>query len=337
MNTQSSQKSRSFCQKLNITYPIIGGAMYPCSNPELVAAVSNSGGIGIIQPIALTYAHGYSFKDGLKKILSLTDRPVGMNVIVEKTTRSYETLMRSWVDIALQHGIKFFVTSLGNPKWMCEKAQQWKRQHPNDQPVLVYHDVTSLKWAKKAQSSGVDGLIAVNHHAGGHAGLLDMKHLYESLVSLNLPIIAAGGISDYKQTHQALQIGYEGIQIGTRLIASKECSAHIEYKKAICSAKSTDIMLTERISGIPVAVIATQYAKAQGGHVSKIQKWLLRNRKTKKIMRTFYALRSLKKLPSAAKNNGQYQGYWQAGKSVENIHDILSVSEIVQNLAVKFQ
>ena len=105
-----------------IGIPLICGAMYPCSNPELVAAVSDAGGIGIVQPISLTYVHGHDFRAGLQLIRRLTPRPVGMNALIEQSSRSYHERMTRWIDVALEEGVRFFVTSLGNPRWVVERV-----------------------------------------------------------------------------------------------------------------------------------------------------------------------------------------------------------------------
>ena len=144
------------CELLGIRHPIIGGAMYPCSNPELVAAVTNAGGIGVLQPLSLVYVHGLDFRDGVRRIRSMTDGPIGMNVLTEQSSKRYLERMRGWLDVALEEGIRFFVSSLGNPRWIVERVE----------PVggLVFHDVTERKWADKAAAAGVHGLIAVTIH-----------------------------------------------------------------------------------------------------------------------------------------------------------------------------
>src|SRR3954454_1684020 len=101
-------------RQLGIEVPLLCGAMYPCSNPELVAAASEAGGIGIIQPLSLVYVHGHEFRAGLRLIRSLTAKPVGMNVIVEQSSQVYLERMRRYVDMALEDGVRFFVPSLGN-------------------------------------------------------------------------------------------------------------------------------------------------------------------------------------------------------------------------------
>src|SRR5687768_15997459 len=106
-----------------IEVPIICGAMYPCSNPELVAAVSDAGGIGIVQPISLTYGHGHDFREGLRYIRRLTSRPVGFNALIEQSSRRYHERMVRWVDIALDEGVRYYVTSLGNPLWVVDRVR----------------------------------------------------------------------------------------------------------------------------------------------------------------------------------------------------------------------
>ena len=101
-----------------IEVPLICGAMYPCSNPELVAAVSDAGGIGIVQPISLTYVHRHDFRAGLRLIRRLTPKPIGMNALIEQSSKTYHERMTRWIDIALEEGVRFFVTSLGNPRWV---------------------------------------------------------------------------------------------------------------------------------------------------------------------------------------------------------------------------
>lgn len=308
---------------LNIEIPIIGGAMYPCSNPELVAAVSESGGIGIIQPLSLIYVNGYDFKEGLDYIKSLTKKPIGMNVIVEKSSKKYDERMKTWVDIAIAEGVRFFVTSLGNPKWVVDKAHAVGG--------VVYHAVTEAKWAEKALKQGVDGLICVNERSGGHAGTFSKVDLYNSMKPFGKPLICAGGIGSEDEFKEALDIGYDGVQMGTRFIATTECSAHIDYKEAIVKAHEDDVVLTDKISGVPVAVLKTPYIEKTGTKAGPLAAFLLRGAKTKHWMRLFYTVRSFIKLKKAAnKKQTSYKDYWQAGKSVEGIDKIESVADVMQ-------
>lgn len=300
--------------------------MYPCSNPELVAAVSAAGGIGILQPISLTYVHGHDYRDGLRLMRRLSDgRPIGMNVLIEGNSRIYRERMERWIDVALEEGVRFFITSLGNPRWVVDRVAPHRG--------VVYHDVTETKWARKGLDGGVDGLIAVNDRAGGHAGGRSREELYEMLAGFGVPLICAGGIGSEEEFVEALRLGYAGVQMGTRFIATVECSVHPDYKAAILAADEQDVVLTERITGVPVAVLNTPYIQRMGTRAGPISRWLLRNRRTKHFMRTLYALRSLRQLKHASKAARGSDDYWQAGKSVGGITTIEPAGDIVRRFA----
>ncbi len=310
---------------LGIDVPLICGAMYPCSNPELVAAVSEAGAIGIIQPLSLTYVHGYDLREGLRYIRSLTRKPVGMNLIIEQSSQKYLDRVHQWTDIALEEGIRFFITALGNPRWVVDQAKPLG--------ATIYHDVTERKWADKAFNAGVDGFICVNHRAGGHAGTLSAQTLYDRIAPLGKPLIAAGGIGNPEQFRHILAMGYAGAQLGTRFIASQECNAHNDYKHAILKATEQDIVLTEKISGIPVSVINTPYIQQTGTHAGPIAKWLLQHRRTKHWMRTLYSLQSIFKLKKSSQQGANYKDFFQAGKSVEGIKTLKTAQEIVDEFS----
>ncbi len=310
-----------FLGHAGVELPVIGGAMYPCSNPELVAAVSEAGGIGIVQPISLTYVHGWDYREGLRHIRSLTTRPIGLNALIEQSSRQYHQRMVSWVSIALEEGVRFFVTSLGNPRWVVDAV--------TPHGGIVYHDVTERKWALKGRDAGVHGLIAVNRRAGGHAGPLSPQQLFDTLHDLDLPLICAGGVSTPDELVAALRIGYAGVQMGTRFIATPECRASEVYKRAIVKAGETDIVLTERITGVPVSVIRTPWIERMGLTAGPFARWMLRGRRRKRWMRTLYALRSLWQLKRASLDETGTKDYWQAGKSVAGIDAIEPVPVIL--------
>jgi len=125
-------------------------------------------------------------------------------------------------------------------------------------------------------------------------------------------------------------MGYAGVQMGTRFIATTECTAHADYKRAIVQAEADDIVLTERITGVPVAVIRTPYIEKAGTKAGPIARWMLRGRKTKHWMRTIYALQSVWKLKRSSARAFSYKDYLQAGKSVAGIERIEPAGEIVR-------
>ena len=300
--------------------------MYPCTNPELVAAVSEAGGIGIVQPLSLVYVHGHDFREGLRLIRRLTSKPIGMNVLIERSSRTYEQRMRRWLDVALEEGVRFFVTSLGKPRWVVDAVAA------AGGGGIVYHDVTERKWAERALEGGVHGLIAVNDRAGGHAGPRSAKALIGELGGLGVPVICAGGVGDERAFVAALGLGYAGVQMGTRFIATDECRVHPDYKRRIVEAGEDDIVLTERVTGVPLAVIRTPYVERVGTRAGPLARWMLRGRRTKYLMRTVYGLRYVWKLKRAALGGGggSSRDYWQAGKSVAGIHRVEPAAEIVR-------
>jgi nitronate monooxygenase len=307
-----------------IEVPLVCGAMYPCSNPELVAAVSEAGGIGIVQPISLTYVHGHEFRAGLRRIRALTARPIGMNALIEQSSRTYRERMERWIDIALEEGVRFFVTSLGNPRWVVARVR----------PAggVVYHDVTERKWALKGRDAGVQGLVAVNRRAGGHAGPKGAEELLGELADLGLPVVCAGGIGRAEEFVAALRLGYAGAQLGTRFIATPECTASDAYKAAILRAGEDDVVLSERITGVPVAVLRTPYIERMGLRAGPLARRLLRGRRTKHWMRTLYALKSLWQLKRSLSAEDAKE-FWQAGRSVAGIDAIEPAGTIVRRFA----
>ena len=251
--------------------------------------------------------------------------PIGFNVITEQSSQIYLDRMKRWLDIALEEGVRFFVTSLGNPRWIVDRVR----------PLggVVYHDVTERKWAEKAVQAGVDGLIAVNDRAGGHAGSRTAAQLLDELAPLGLPVVGAGGVGCEQDFVDLLRLGYAGAQLGTRFIATTECQSHLDYKNAIVQATADQIVLTEKISGVPVAVIETAYVKKVGTHAGPVARRLLRHPRTKHWMRTLYSLTSLWKLRKSMREGAGYQEYFQAGKSVQGIERIEPAGDIVRRFA----
>ena len=317
--------STRFTRQVGIKLPIICGAMYPCSNPELVAAASHAGAIGVVQPVSMTYVYGHDFREGLRLIKKLTGRPFGMNALIEKSSARYRERLERWVDVALEEGVRFFITSLGNPRWVVDKASQVGG--------IVYHDVTERRWALKAIDGGVHGLIAVNNVAGGHAGRLSPEALLDELKEFGLPTICAGGVGDPATFRRMMDLGYDGVQMGTRFIATTECLAHPAYKQAIVDAEPSDIVLTERLTGLPVSVINNEYIRRLGTRAGPIARYMLRHRKTKYWMRSIYAVTSLRRLKHSSLTSAGANEYWQAGKSVAGIRDVVPTAQVVRDFA----
>jgi len=316
--------STRFTEDAGVEFPIICGAMYPCSNPELVAAASEGGGMAIMQPVSMTYVHGHDLREGIRYMRTLTDKPIGFNALIEKGSKKYFEKMNGWIDIALEEGIRFFVTSLGKPDWVCEKVHAYGG--------VVYHDVTNRKWAEKGQECGVDGLICVNDRAGGHLGPTSMEEMYDELSDMGLPLICAGGIGSEAELNRALEIGYDGVQMGTRFIATTECNTPEDYKEAIVDAGEEDITWTNRLTGVPISVIKSPGFRQENS-------WLIRKllhsrfKHRARVMlnaNSFIRLRYLSR--SKSKNTAKKKKFYSAGKSVETVRSIESATVIMRRL-----
>ncbi len=172
--------------------PVFCGPMYPGSNPELIAAVSKAGGFGIVQPLALTHLYGHDFRRGLQLIKSLSGgRPFGVNFTILPNAK-YAKMMDEYMDIAIEEDVKFFLTSLGKPDPIVERAHA--------AGIKVYHDVHNTKLAQRAVDAGVDGLNLLNSDMGGQTGSLRAAEFIEQVANLNLgvPLLCAGGIGELK-------------------------------------------------------------------------------------------------------------------------------------------
>ena len=320
----SVEMRETLLRQLGIEVPVICGPMYPGSNPELVAAVSEAGGMGVVQPISMTHIYRHEFRAGLRKIKALTDKPFGVNFTLMDGVKAYEHRNRQWMDIAIEEGVKFFLTSLGNPKPVVKVA----REHG----ITVYHDVSSRAFAEKAVDAGVDGLNCVNNRAGGQTGQLSPLELLEALGDVSIPLVCAGGVGDEGDFKAMLEAGYAGVQLGTRFLATHECQIPDDYKQAIVAGSEDDIVWTNKLAGTFSSVIRTPDIERLGLRAGPITSRLLQNRKTKKLTRMLLLLRSTQRYKKVALNPG-YAQYWQAGKGIGGIHAVESAGDVVRRFA----
>ena len=200
----------------------------------------------------------------------------------------------------------------------------------------VFCDVTNLEHARKCQQSGCDGFVAVGQGAGGHAGPYPLIILIEALNQEfpNLPVLAAGGIAHGRAMLGVLASGASAAYCGTRFIATTEASVSQEYKDAVVKYRMEDIVMTERISGTPCSVINTDFAKKIGTKQNWLEKFLGKNPRTKKYYKMLIQRRGFNWLESAVKP-GSYDSLWCAGQSVEMIHDVKPIKEIVNQMVME--
>ena len=237
------KKSR-VCQLLDIKYPIFQGGMAWIADASLAAAVSEAGGLGIITGTAPTDW----VRDEIRKAKKLTDKPVGVNIM----------LMDVHVDeiakMVCEEGVKVVTTGAGSPgKYM----EMWKAHGVKVIPV-----VASVALAKRMEKAGADAIIAEGTESGGHVGQLTTMALVPQVVdAVNIPVLAAGGIGDGRGVAASFMLGAEGVQLGTRFLVAKECTVHQNYKNRVIKAKDIDTEVTGRSTGHPIRVIKNKLTR----------------------------------------------------------------------------
>jgi nitronate monooxygenase len=318
-----TQIRTAFTELMNCDLPIIGAPMFLVSNVEMVVAISEAGGVGTFP--ALNYRPLEAYQKALKEIKERTSKPVGVNIIVNKSnTRQFDDLK-----CALDAGVNLFITSLGSPKQVIVEA------HKNGAKVIC--DVTNLEHARKVQEMGADGVIAVSAGAGGHAGPISPLVLIPWLQKeLRIPVIAAGGIADGRSMAAALTLGASAVSIGTRFIASHEAAIDQSYKEAVVRATPEDIVMTTRVSGTPAAVINTPYVQKIGLDLPWYLRVMKENRWAKKYVVPLIHLMGMKQLEKAAAGP-TWKTVWSAGQSVGLVNEILSCPEIMEKLVREYQ
>ncbi|RZD17081.1 MAG: enoyl-[acyl-carrier-protein] reductase FabK [Candidatus Acididesulfobacter guangdongensis] len=233
------------CELIGIKYPIFQGGMAWASDYNLASAVSNAGGLGII-------GAGQMPPDLLVKQIRLakenTDKPFGVNLIL------YLSYINELVDAVISEGVSVVTTGAGNAGPFI------KRFH--DAGIKVIPVIPAVALAKRMEKAGADALIAEGMESGGHIGESTTMTLVPQVAeNVGIPVIAAGGIADFRGFAAALCLGASGIQMGTRFIATKECNVHQNWKNMIIKASDRDTVITGRPTGHPVRVLKNKLSK----------------------------------------------------------------------------
>ena len=295
---------------LNIKYPIIQGGLAYLAYSELAAAVSNAGGLG--QITAMTLPSPEALREEIKKVKSLTDKPFGVNYAIGQHGRPYESM----VQVAIDEEIPVISVTGGNPKGVLDMV----KGHPIKKLVLV----AARRQAKKAEELGADAVMVVGQEGGGHLGRSDVGTFIltpQVVDHVSIPVIASGGIADGRGFMAALSLGAEGIEMGTRFIATKECLAHANYKQAIIDAEEEGTAVIKRSIGAPARVLKGPFAEK----ILEIEKQQL-------------GYESLKDYISGKVNHLYIQegddteGFGWAGQSAARIHDIPTVDNLIESL-----
>jgi nitronate monooxygenase len=311
-----------FTRLLGCTYPIIAGPMFLVSDEKLVSAVSEAGGVGGMP--SLNWRSTDLFRQAVRAVKTRTTKPFAVNLIVNQANqRQYPDL-----DVCVEEKVPLIITSLGNPKETIRKMHAVG--------CKVFCDVTTLDYAKKVEDLGADGVIAVSAGAGGHAGPISPLVLVPYLKKhLKIPVVAAGGVATGAQMAAMMILGASAVQIGTRFIASNESKVEDSYKNAILKAEPEDIVMTEKVSGTPAAVIKTPYIEKIGLTLNPVEKLLYKYPQTKKYMKMVRYYLGSKALETAAKTS-TWKEVWSAGQGVGLIEDVLSCEQIITRLMKEY-
>jgi len=289
---------------LNIKYPLIQGGMANIANHVFAAAVSNAGGLGLIasggDPVE-------TIREKIRLCKQLTNQPFGVNLMLMNPHA--DAIAQMLVD----EDVKIVTTGAGNPgKYMS----LWKASGMKVIPV-----VPSVALAVRMERAGADAVIAEGTESGGHIGELTTMALVPQVVdAVSIPVIAAGGIADYRQVLAAFALGAKGVQVGTVLLATTECPIHQNYKDMIIKAKDIDTVVTGRQTGAPVRVLKNPMARE---YLSLSQQGV--------------ALEELEKLTLGSLRRAVFDGNietgsFMAGQVAGMVKEIRTVSEVIQSL-----
>jgi nitronate monooxygenase len=292
--------------------------MYLVTNEEMVIAACDSGATGAIP--AMNWPNPGLMRLGIRKIKSQTSKPFGINIISHASNPSLD----QQVEVCIEEKIGFIITSLGNPELVIKKCK------PHG--IKVFCDVVDARHAKRLEMAGADALIAVNNMAGGHAGSLPPHILISELKKqVAIPIITAGGVATSEKFREMLQIGAEGASVGTVFIATHECNVSDEYKQAVVQYSANDIIMTDRLSGTPCAVINTPYVQKIGTKQNFFERLLNKNKRLKRYLKQYAYARGMKMLKKAA-FSATYQTVWVAGSSIEHVSEVIEVKARINRL-----
>jgi len=306
-------KHTRLCDLLGIDYPVIQGGMVWIASAELAAAVSNAGGLGLISPNAGMSRNGDQVENLKKQIeiaKGLTSKPFGVNLPILNNPQ-----IEALVDAVIKAKVKVVVTAAGNPALYTSRFKE--------AGIKVLHLVAAVRHAQSAEKRGVDAVIAEGYEAGGHNGLDELTTLTlvpQVVDAVAIPVVAAGGIADARGVVAALALGAEGVQMGTRFVATRECGAHQNFKDAIVKASDTDTAITGRKLG-PTRILKNEIAaklldmEATGASAEEL----------------------LAFIGSSRSRTGQFEGDLANGEAycgsiAGMIKEIKSVAEIIRNI-----
>jgi NADH:quinone reductase (non-electrogenic) len=235
-----------------IQYPIIQGGLAYLAYAELASAVSNAGGLG--QITAATLGTPEKLREEIRKVRKLTDKPFGVNFAIARHDGNYKDLL----EVAIEEKVPAISVTGGNPQPVFERIKG-----ENIKTLVL---VSGVRQAQKAEELGADAIMAVGQEGGGHLGRDDigtMVLIPRVVESVSIPVLASGGIGDGRGLLAAFALGAEGVEMGTRFIATQECvHANPLYKEALVKGKETDTVIIKKTLGNPGRVLESKYTSS---------------------------------------------------------------------------
>jgi len=297
-------------QLFGIDYPIVQAGMIWASGWRLASAVSNAGGLGLI-------GSGSMYPDVLLEHIrtckSATIRPFGVNVPL-----LYPDIDKH-IQIVIDEGVKIVFTSAGNPKTWTSVLKE--------KGITVVHVISSSKFAKKAEEAGCDAVVAEGFEAGGHNGREEtttMVLIPAVVDAVKIPVMAAGGIANGKQMLAAMIMGAEGVQMGSRFVASEEASSHIEFKKAVINSQEGDTILTMKQ--------LTTVRMMKNKFFQQVQDAELRGATVEELKTLLGRARAKKGMFEGNLDDGELE----IGQVSANIKELLPAAKIIDNVWKEF-
>lgn len=293
-----------------IKYPIIQGGMVWCSGWKLAAAVSNAGGLGLIGSGSM---HIETLREHIQKAKINTDKPFGVNIPL------LYPQIEELIDIIIEEDVKIVFTSAGSPQKYTQLLKS--------KGITVVHVVSSSIFAKKSQDAGVDAVVAEGFEAGGHNGkdeTTTMTLIPMVNETINIPLIAAGGIGSGKAMFAAMALGAEGVQIGSSFATSEESSAHESFKKLVTELNEGDTILAIK-EITPVRLIKNEFyykineLERKGASVEELKALLGKGRAKKGIF-------------EGDLENGELE----IGQVSSQIKSIQTVQTIIENIVADY-
>ncbi len=295
----------------NIQFPIVQAGMIWNSGWRLASAVSNAGGLGLLGAGSM---YPEVLREHIIKCKKATSKPFGVNVPL--LYPNIEELM----EVIISEGVQIVFTSAGNPKVHTARLKE--------NNITVVHVVSSVKFALKAQEAGVDAIVAEGFEAGGHNGREETTTF--TLIpmvkeKLQLPLIAAGGIANGKGMLAAMILGADGVQVGSRFVASNEASSHPDFKKMVIASKEGDTQLTFKELA-PVRMLKNHFYE-------EVMQLYSTNPTKEQLIKLLGRARAKKGMFEGDMENGELE----IGQIAGLIHDIKPAAQIVQEMIFEFE